>query len=128
MLWQLKKLSTNEALNEAGPLPNNWGPIFGMAGIQEKLGDLSWLGEAYADQGWVQVEGELSAPAAQKTKAEVEWEKAKQYLWESDWSMLPDVPMTVGEKEAWISYRAALRTIRSQAGFPETIVWPEKPE
>lgn len=99
-----------------------------MAGIQEKLGDLSWLGEAYADQGWVQVDGELALPPEQKTKAETEWEKAKQYLWESDWSMLPDVPMTVGEKEAWIAYRSALRSIRSQAGFPETIVWPTKPE
>ena len=98
-----------------------------MGGIQEKLGDLSWLGDAYADHGWVQVEGELKI-APTSTPAEIEWERAKGLLRHSDWSMLPDVPMTVGEKEAWMSYRAALRSIRSQAGFPETIVWPNKPE
>jgi len=37
-LWQLKNLSTNEALNEPQRLPENWGPIFGMAGIQDRLG------------------------------------------------------------------------------------------
>ncbi len=54
-MWQLKRLSTNEALSEAGPLPNNWGPIFGLHGFQEKLGDLSWLGPSYADKGWVEL-------------------------------------------------------------------------
>jgi len=54
-MWQLRKLSTNEALSEPGPLPNNWGPIFGLHGFQEKLGDLSWLGPSYADRGWVEL-------------------------------------------------------------------------
>ena len=127
MLWQLKKLSTNEALNEAGPLPNNWGPIFGMAGIQEKLGDLSWLGEAYADQGWVQVEGEETT-IPQAPPAILAWEKAKGLLRQSDWSVLPDVPMTVAERQAWKDYRAELRDIRMQSGFPANITWPTKPE
>lgn len=127
MLWQLKKLSTNEALSEAGPLPNNWGPIFGMAGIQEKLGDLSWLGEAYADQGWVQVEGEETT-IPQASPAILAWEKAKELLRQSDWSVLPDVPMTVAERQAWKDYRAELRNIRTQLGFPTNITWPIKPE
>ena len=54
-MWQLRRLSTNEALNEAGPLPNNWGPIFGLHGFLEKIGDLSWVGPAYADQGWIEL-------------------------------------------------------------------------
>jgi hypothetical protein len=127
MLWQLKKLSTNEALNEAGPLPNNWGPIFGMGGIQEKLADLSWLGEAYADQGWVQVEGEIAAEPT-STPSEIEWERTKGLLRDSDWTMLSDVPLTVGEKQNWIAYRKALREVRSQNGFPDNIIWPNKPE
>ena len=91
-MWQLRKLSTNEALSEAGPLPSNWGPIFGMAGIQEKLGDLSWLGEAYSDQGWVQVDA-ASTEITLSNPAELAWEKAKVLLRESDWSVLSDVPM-----------------------------------
>jgi hypothetical protein len=127
MLWQLKKLSTNEALNEAGPLPNNWGPIFGMAGIQERLGDLSWLGEAYADQGWVQVEGELEVSSNQSTPEQLAWDKAKLLLRDSDWSVLPDVPMTSGQRAAWIEYRRQLREIRLHSDFPN-MVWPIKPE
>ena len=126
MLWQLKKLSTNEALNEAGPLPNNWGPIFGMAGVQDKLGDLSWLGEAYADQGWVQIEGELPVEETVDKATEV-WELAQRKLRDCDWTMLPDAGLTVQQKEQWVAYRLALRNIRSSAGFPDNAVWPAVP-
>ena len=126
-MWQLKKLSTNEPLSEVGPLPSNWGPIFGMHGIQDTLGDLSWLGKSYADQGWVQVEGETNA-LEKATPAELVWEKAKVLLRESDWSVLSDVPMYNETRQEWIAYRKSLREIRHQAGFPETIAWPTKPE
>jgi hypothetical protein len=49
-------------------------------------------------------------------------------LAESDWSMLPDVPMTAGNKALWVEYRRALREIRLQAGFPDNIQWPKSPE
>jgi hypothetical protein len=98
-----------------------------LAGIQDQLGDLAWLGEAYADQGWVVV-GDAPAEPAQSTEAELAWEKAKQMLQESDWSMLSDVPMTAGNKALWIEYRRALREVRLQAGFPANIQWPAKPE
>ena len=126
-LWQLKKLSTGEVLNEAQKLPENWGPIFGMAGIQDRLGDLSWLGDAYADQGWVVV-GTAPADPTPSTEAELAWEAAKKLLRESDWTMLSDVPMPRGDKALWIEYRRALREIRSQAGFPTEIVLPVRPE
>ena len=54
-MWQLRKLSTNEALSEVGPLPINWGSIFGLHGFLDKIGDLSWLGPDYEDKGWVQL-------------------------------------------------------------------------
>ena len=127
MLWQLKKLSTGETLNEPQRLPENWGPIFGLAGIQDQLGDLSWLGENFVDQGWFIV-GEAPADPVQSTQAELAWDRAKKMLVESDWSMLSDVPMTAGNKALWIEYRRALREIRLQAGFPSSIQWPSKPE
>jgi hypothetical protein len=126
-LWQLKKLSSGEALNEPQRLPENWGPIFGLAGFIDKIGDLSWLGDVYNDTGWVIV-GDAPALPTESTKAELEWEKAKQRLRDSDWTMLSDVPMTSGDKALWIEYRRALRDIRLQAGFPNDIQWPVAPE
>lgn len=125
-LWQLKNLKTGEALNEPQKLPENWGPLFGLAGFIDRLGDLSWLGDDYADMGWVVV-GDAPAEPAQSTEADAAWEKAKRLLAESDWSMLPDVPMTAGQKSAWIEYRRALREVRLQAGFPNNIQWPTRP-
>jgi len=125
-LWQLKKLSTGEPQNEPQKLPENWGPIFGLHGFEDKLGDLSWLGDDYADLGWVIVGEEAEAAIA--SAADLEWERAKQLLRDSDWSVLPDVPMTAGERDSWIEYRRALREIRLQAGFPTEIVWPAAPQ
>jgi hypothetical protein len=125
-LWQLKKLSTNETLNDPQKLPENWGPIFGLAGFQDRLGDLSWLGEDYADQGWVIV-GDAPAGPAQSTEEDLAWEKAKELLRDSDWSMLPDVPMLSSKKVLWIEYRRALRDIRLHPDFPN-MAWPVRPE
>jgi len=125
MLWQLKRISTNEALNEAGKLPENWETIFGLSGLETaQLNDLSWLGESYADMGWFEVEGDLPVAA---TPEELAWETAKQRLRDSDWSMLPDVPMTSGEKDQWVEYRRQLREIRLHPDFPN-MAWPSKPE
>jgi hypothetical protein len=126
-LWQLKKLSSGEALNEPQRLPENWGPIFGLSGFIDRIGDLGWLGDAYNDTGWVIV-GDAPALPTASTKAELEWEQAKQLLRDSDWTMLSDVPMTSGNKALWIEYRRALRDIRLQSGFPNDIQWPIAPE
>lgn len=125
-LWQLKKISTNEPQNDPQRLPENWGPIFGLHGFEEQLGDLSWLGKEYEDLGWFVVGEEEEAAVA--TAADLEWERAKQLLRDSDWSVLPDVPMTAGERDAWIIYRKALREIRLQPGFPTEIIWPSAPQ
>jgi hypothetical protein len=124
MLWQLKKLSTGEALNEAQKLPENWGPIFGMAGIQDRLGDLSWLGNAYADQGWFEV-GEEAAPTmtADEANATVE-----QMLKNTAWAVASDNTSSTREQFAqWMEYRRALREVHLQVGFPTNIVWPAEP-
>jgi hypothetical protein len=126
ILWQLKKISTGEPLNEPQVLPENWGPIFGMEGFKDKLSDLSWVG--IEDQGWFIVgEGEGSSPQTTPKKV-LEWERAKQLLRDSDWSMMSDVQMTNAEKQAWELYRKNLREITLQSGFPDNIKWPTIPE
>lgn len=126
-LWQLKNLTTNEPLSEPQPLPENWGPVFGLSGFIDKLDDLGWLGEEYANTGWVIV-GEEIDTVDESLLRQTEWERAKQLLQESDWTMMPDVPMTKGDKSMWIEYRRQLREIRLQAGFPSEIEWPLPPE
>lgn len=125
-LWQLKNLISNEPLNEPQPLPENWGPILGLSGFIDRLGDLGWLGEEHANTGWFIV-GEESDVVNESVIRQTEWERAKQLLQESDWTMLPDVPMNRGEKTLWIEYRRQLREIRLQDGFPFEIEWPMPP-
>lgn len=50
-----------------------------------------------------------------------------QRLVESDWSQLPDAPLTESQKIAWIDYRDQLRKVPSQQGFPWIIEWPAQP-
>jgi len=39
-------------------------------------------------------------------------------LKDSDWTQLPDVPLSVQEKAEWAVYRQALRDVPQQEGFP----------
>lgn len=42
----------------------------------------------------------------------------------SDWTQLPDAPLTDAKRQAWSTYRQALRDITAQVGFPWNITWP----
>jgi hypothetical protein len=44
----------------------------------------------------------------------------------TDWTQLPDVPEAI--REAYAVYRQALRDITQQAGFPDAVEWPVKPQ
>ena len=123
-LWQLRKLSTNENLNDPQPLPENWGPVFGLKGFEDRLGNLSWVG--IEDQGWFDTG--VPVPDSSENVSDVAWERAKNYLAASDWAVLSDVPMTKEKKAQWIEYRRILREIRGQEGFPNNISWPNQPE
>ena len=43
-----------------------------------------------------------------------------------DWTQLPDVPLDTEQKQAWVTYRQALRDVTSQAD-PYNIEWPVAP-
>ena len=70
-----------------------------------------------------------------KTKEQVEQERIEQLarqiraernrrLAETDWMVLPDVPIDRESLQELMSYRQALRDIPEQPGFPERIFWP----
>ena len=45
----------------------------------------------------------------------------------SDWSVLPDVPLTTEKREEWEAYRQELRDVTDQPD-PFNINWPTPPE
>ena len=51
--------------------------------------------------------------------------KRKAKLEASDWTQLPDVPLAT--KQAWATYRQALRDITAQETYPFNLVWPTPP-
>jgi hypothetical protein len=79
---------------------------------------------------WVQAWSVVSLTAAeqeQRTKDRADQVRGERYglISESDWTQLPDTPVN---KEAWATYRQALRDIPQQPGFPWSVTWPIKPE
>lgn len=46
----------------------------------------------------------------------------------SDWTQIPNGPLTLEIKEKWAVYRQQLRDITSQPGYPFNVVWPTQPE
>ena len=121
-MWQLRKLSTNEALSEAGPLPNNWGPIFGLHGFQEKIGDLSWIGPDYSDQGWIELSAEeITVIEKQEIIARIEAQK----IIATD--ALASASLTVGEKIAWSEYSDALSNMYLQGDVYTNPIFPIVP-
>lgn len=46
---------------------------------------------------------------------------------ETDWTQIPDAPLSNEKKAEFTVYRQALRDIPQAYPDPDTIVWPEKP-
>jgi hypothetical protein len=42
----------------------------------------------------------------------------------TDWTQIAD---NTADKAAWATYRQALRNVPTQAGFPNTVIWPVAP-
>ena len=61
------------------------------------------------------------------TKAEMAATRSQRdiLLTTSDWTQVADAPV---DQAAWATYRQALRDVPSQAGFPDNVTWPVKPQ
>ena len=84
----------------------------------------------FADGRWNQTwsvvnlsDDEVAGRTAQKAD-EVRGERDSK-LSSSDWTQVADAPVN---KQAWATYRQALRDIPLQAGFPWNVSWPTQPE
>ena len=127
-LWQLKNLRTNEEIGAPQVLPESWEGLFGLHNFRDRLSNLQWVkNPSIADLGWFETELEEPKPYEPSMEEQVNL-TLRQLLSQSDWSMLPDVPMTNSKKSEWIEYRRALRELKYQSGFPDDVIWPGKPE
>lgn len=85
-------------------------------------------GENGGSMGWLWDGSRLTPPLApQKTVDEMQADarsERNRLLSQSDWTQVLDAPV---DRDAWSTYRQALRDLPQQDGFPVTIVWPVKP-
>jgi hypothetical protein len=73
------------------------------------------------EQAWADGADDRAAAANRETR--------NQLLSDSDWTQMPDSPLTDEAKALWVTYRTALRDITSHANWPnlEEADWPTKP-
>jgi hypothetical protein len=127
ILWQLKRLSTNEPLNEPQELPSSWKNIAGLTslvirGETARLNNLSWAG--HDDMGWFEIGPAPEVPLEEKMTKQIEGllKESEQYV------AIDNTSITKGERIAWMDYRQKLKELHLQQGFPEEIFWPARPE
>lgn len=53
--------------------------------------------------------------------------KRQKLLYASDWTQIPNGPLTTTQQEAWATYRQELRDIPEQSGYPFSVIWPTPP-
>lgn len=83
-----------------------------------------WYQYHLATQQWVDTRTEqqkYDVAAAQIKK------KRNILLYESDWTQIPNNPLTTEQQQEWASYRQQLRDITNQPGYPYDIVFPTPP-
>ena len=69
----------------------------------------------------------VNSEEAQAMESKFVREQRDRLLIASDWTQASDSPLASGKKTEWAAYRQALRDMTSQAGFPTTVEFPEKP-
>lgn len=119
-LWQLRNPKTDEHLSGLQELPENWGPIFGMEGVKDRLGDLSWLG--ITDRCWVEVD--VPDPIVdQKSAVDAQ---IKELLKEAKLKIL--TVATKSDWQKWSNYQQQLEELQLHPEYPNNLPWPTKPE
>jgi hypothetical protein len=49
-------------------------------------------------------------------------------LYQSDWTQIPNNPLTSEVQNQWAIYRQELRDVTSQSGYPFNVIWPTPPQ
>jgi len=67
---------------------------------------------------WVTVESKAIADVSSKRN---------KLLYQTDWTQIPNNPLTIQQQTSWATYRQQLRDVSSQQGYPYNVVWPTPP-
>jgi hypothetical protein len=62
------------------------------------------------------------------TQETVVKQKRDDFLYKSDWTQIPNNPLTTEQQQAWAVYRQELRDVTSQSGYPFNVIWPTPPQ
>lgn len=54
--------------------------------------------------------------------------KRQKLLINSDWTQIPNGPLTAAQQAAWANYRQRLRDVTAQSGYPFNVLWPIPPQ
>ena len=81
--------------------------------------DCKWSNQTFE---WVDVRTDKQKFIEAETLVKL---KRNELLVKSDWTQLPDVPLS--NKNEWASYRQQLRDITMQSGYPFDVVFPKPP-
>ena len=84
-------------------------------------GNVSFTPEEEAE--WDAQEAAWEAGADDRAAAEIRKERDAK-LADTDWTQVADAPVS---QEDWAAYRALLRSIPEQEGFPNEVTWPTEP-
>lgn len=116
MAWKLIDKRTDETLYGPGDLPENWGPVFGVAGFIEEHGpSMEAVGMPHLE--WV--ECSEAVPTADEIRREI-----RARLIDTTWAIQPDVEMTTAERKKWVQYRKSLQRVKIVRG---RVKWPVEP-
>lgn len=130
---------TGDIPNNYNRTPNNGGPAAIEAtkvynGLKSKLEESfqQWRDDAAEQAANIVAEsqfvGDTNVPANMATLKSFRNQK----LIDSDWTQLPDSPLTAEKKTEWATYRQALRDLPGQQADPYNpdnfTGWPTKPE
>jgi hypothetical protein len=121
--WQLKRLSTGEALNEPQDLPDNWKNISSLKGSIDRLNDLTWAG--HPDMGWFEVD--VPDPVVDQKKF-IDDQIAHFLMETAPMVAMDNISMTKAKRQEWMDYRKKLQEIPLNPDYPNEVFWPTRPE
>ena len=121
--WQLKRLSTGEALNEPQDLPDNWKNISSLKGSIDRLNDLAWAG--HPDMGWFEVD--MPEPVVDQKKF-IDDQIAHFLMETAPMVAMDNISMTKAKRQEWMDYRKKLQEIPLNPDYPNEVRWPTRPE
>jgi hypothetical protein len=117
---------TDEIFADYGAVPVFYSPPPEITYAQDLKEGTPVFEDGRWNQVWIVVDLSPEELAVRKEQKEEEVRQQRnQKLFESDWTMLPDAPIT--DRQAWIDYRQDLRDIAQQVDFPWVVIWPEPP-